>query len=62
MTEIDDALQLLWRNNVTAEKVNLGLGFYGRTYTLKDPNCATHGCEFKAPGRAGPCTVGCRML
>lgn len=57
MTEIKDALQLLWRNNVTADKVNLGLGFYGRTYTLKDPNCATPGCEFSVAGRPGPCTV-----
>jgi len=56
MTEIKDALQLLWRNNVPAEKVNMGLGFYGRSYTLKDPKCDKPGCLFSGPGKAGTCT------
>lgn len=30
LTEIEDALNLLWRNAVPANQVNLGLGFYGR--------------------------------
>ncbi|OTA84778.1 glycoside hydrolase family 18 protein [Hypoxylon sp. CO27-5] len=55
MTEIKEALQLLWRNNVPAEKVNLGLAFYGRSYTLVDPSCNTPGCEFKDPGRPYRC-------
>lgn len=57
MTEIKDALQLLWRNNVPAEKVNLGLAFYGRSYTLVDPSCNIPGCEFKDPGRPFSCGV-----
>lgn len=57
MTEIKDALQLLWRNNVPADKVNLGLPFYGRTYTLADPQCAAPGCKFNGPGNPGSCTV-----
>jgi chitinase len=31
LTEIDNGLELLWRNNVNPERVNLGLGFYGRS-------------------------------
>lgn len=31
LTEIDLALQLLWRNNIDSGKINLGLGFYGRS-------------------------------
>jgi len=31
ITEIDLALQLLWRNNINPAKVNMGLGFYGRS-------------------------------
>lgn len=31
LTEIDLALQLLWRNNIDPAKVVLGLGFYGRS-------------------------------
>lgn len=30
-----------------SEKVLLGLGFYGRSFTLTDPNCNTPGCKFK---------------
>jgi chitinase len=30
MTEIKEGLNLLWRNDVPANKVQLGLAFYGR--------------------------------
>jgi chitinase len=36
LTVIKQALNLLWRNNVPANQVNLGLGFYGR-YGLSSP-------------------------
>ncbi|OAX79842.1 hypothetical protein ACJ72_05835 [Emergomyces africanus] len=45
--EISLGLDLLWRNSVPPEKVNLGLGFYGRSFTLADPSCTTPGCPFK---------------
>jgi chitinase len=56
LTEIDHALDLLWRNDVDPKKVNLGIGFYGRTYQLADPGCNTPGCLFKGGGTKGPCT------
>lgn len=31
LTEIDQAMQLLWRNNIDPSKVTMGLGFYGRS-------------------------------
>jgi chitinase len=31
LTEIDLAMQLLWRNQIDPSQVNLGLGFYGRS-------------------------------
>jgi chitinase len=46
LTEIDLALQLLWRNNIDPPKVALGLGFYGRSYTLANPLCTAPGCPF----------------
>ncbi|KAM7184016.1 glycoside hydrolase [Rhypophila sp. PSN 637] len=49
LTEIKNALNLLWRNNVPANQVNLGLGFYGRT-------CDKPGCRFEDAGRAGACS------
>lgn len=44
--------------------MSLGLAFYGRSFTLKDPTCSTPGCPFKrvkgdsesGGARAGPCT------
>ncbi|KAL5363196.1 putative class V chitinase [Aspergillus floccosus] len=56
LTEIDEALQLLWRNSIDPDHVVLGLGFYGRSFTLADPSCNTPGCVFTSGGNAGSCT------
>ncbi|MCJ1311629.1 hypothetical protein MMC25_005302 [Agyrium rufum] len=37
LTEIDQALDLLWRNNIQFDKVVLSLAFYGRSFTLANP-------------------------
>lgn len=34
----------------------LGLAFYGRSFTLKDPACNIPGCEFRSGGEPGACT------
>jgi chitinase len=31
ITEIEQSLELLWRNNIDPARVTLGLGFYGRS-------------------------------
>lgn len=60
--EISEGLDLLWRNNIDPSKVLLGLGFYGRSFTLADASCNTPGCAFdtsaySAGGAApGECT------
>ncbi|KAL5041333.1 hypothetical protein BDW71DRAFT_201451 [Aspergillus fruticulosus] len=46
MEEISDGLDLLWRNDIDPSKVLLGLGFYGRSFTLADSSCDTPGCAF----------------
>ncbi|KAL4962433.1 glycosyl hydrolases family 18-domain-containing protein [Aspergillus stella-maris] len=56
LTEINQALDLLWRNKVPARKVNMGLAFYARTFELKDKKCNKPGCEFKHGGKKGACT------
>jgi chitinase len=53
LSEIDTALSLFWRNGVDPGKINLGIGFYGRSFQLADPGCWQPGCPFKggaAPG------------
>lgn len=49
-------MQLLWRNNINPSKVTMGLGFYGRSFTLADPSCTSPGCPFSSGAPAGPCT------
>ncbi|KAL8862688.1 MAG: hypothetical protein Q9178_001186 [Gyalolechia marmorata] len=56
LTEIDLALQLLWRNDIDPGKVILGLGYYGRSFTLSDSSCSTPGCSFSGGAAAGECT------
>ncbi|TPX09628.1 uncharacterized protein E0L32_009229 [Thyridium curvatum] len=58
LTEINSGLELLWRNSINPGRVNLGLGFYGRSFTMADPSCLSAGCPFvKGTGaNAGECT------
>ncbi|KAL9594308.1 MAG: hypothetical protein Q9219_007102 [cf. Caloplaca sp. 3 TL-2023] len=56
LTEIKLALDLFWRNDVPANKLNLGLGFYGRSFQLSDPSCYKPGCNFKGGANPGACT------
>jgi chitinase len=60
MTEINGALDLLWRNDINPNKVVYGMGFYGRSFTLTDPSCSSPGCTVASGGNAGKCsnTVG----
>ncbi|GAB7324295.1 hypothetical protein MBLNU13_g08263t1 [Cladosporium sp. NU13] len=58
LTEIDGALDLLRWSKVVPEKINLGLAWYGRSFTLSERNCTTPNgiCEFSGAGMAGPCS------
>ena len=62
LTEIDMTMSLLWRNNIPPAKVVMGFGFYGRSFTLTDPSCASAGCPFSAGGSPGPCTASAGTL
>jgi GH18 family chitinase len=58
LTEIELGLDLLWRNYVSPGSVTLGLGWYGRSFTLSNPNCHTPNgvCQFSGGGIPGMCT------
>lgn len=62
LTEIKQALDLFWRNDVPAEKVSLGLGFYRRSFQLADPSCSKPGCLFKGGAAPGPVRFGLFLL
>lgn len=57
MTEIKSALDLMWRSGVDASDIVLGIGFYGRSYTMSDTTCYQPGCPFIGAGNAGSCTA-----
>ncbi|RHZ63005.1 hypothetical protein CDV55_105498 [Aspergillus turcosus] len=56
LTEIDKALELLWRNNIDSSKVVMGLAFYARAYTLADAACVEPGCMFASGANMGNCS------
>ncbi|KAK3386681.1 putative chitinase [Podospora didyma] len=62
LTEIQESLDLLWRNNINPSKVNLGIGFYGRSFTMSNPNCLSAGCPFSGGANPGPCTQSSGIL
>jgi chitinase len=53
MTDIQSALDLLWRNDIDPRKVTMGMAFYGRSFTLTDPACSTLGCRVSSGGNPG---------
>lgn len=55
LTEIKDAFDLLWRNNVDPDHVNMGLAFYARTFIASSTGCMSPGCLLDAGGPAEPC-------
>jgi chitinase len=55
-------MDLMWRNSISPSKITLGLGFYGRSFTLSDPSCTAPGCGFSAGGDPGPCTASAGTL
>ncbi|KAK5678311.1 hypothetical protein LTS10_009483 [Elasticomyces elasticus] len=62
LTEINQAMDLLWRNNIDPSKVVLGLGFYGRSFRLEDPECVEPGCPFYGDASEGNCTATSGIL
>lgn len=62
LTEIDQTMDLLWRNDIDPAKVVIGMGFYGRSFTLSNPSCSQPGCPFSAGGNPGPCSASAGTL
>ncbi|OCL06227.1 glycoside hydrolase family 18 protein, partial [Glonium stellatum] len=64
ISEIDLGLDLLWRAGVTPGKVVMGMGWYGRSFTLTDSSCNTPNgiCKFSGGANSGPCSDASGIL
>ncbi|GIJ85609.1 hypothetical protein Asppvi_004468 [Aspergillus pseudoviridinutans] len=56
LTEIKSSMELLWRVGIPPAKVVLGVGFYGRSFQLADPDRSKPGCPFGGAANPGECT------
>ncbi|KAJ6608966.1 hypothetical protein B0H10DRAFT_2066126 [Mycena sp. CBHHK59/15] len=56
LTEIDEAFKLYWRVGVDPNQMVMGLGFYGRSFTLASSDCSSPGCIWASGANAGPCS------
>lgn len=56
LTEIQDAMGLLWRNEIPSKKVIMGTAFYGRAFTGTSTSCMEPGCTFESAGNKGLCS------
>lgn len=48
--------------NIPPKKVIMGLGFYGRSFTLSHSSCATPGCPFSEAAAPGICSKKAGIL
>ncbi|KAK0543803.1 hypothetical protein OC845_005939 [Tilletia horrida] len=51
LSEIMQSVDLFARNRIPMSKITLGMGFYGRSFTMADPSCSDPGCPFSGAGR-----------
>lgn len=48
----------LWFDGLDPAKINFGMAYYGRGYTLSDPGCTSMlNCKFSGPSKAASCTI-----
>ncbi|KAJ7186093.1 glycoside hydrolase superfamily, partial [Mycena filopes] len=64
LTEMEQTMELFWRTGVPSSSVVLGIGFYGRSFTVSNPDCTEPGysCTFSGGGKPGPCTASSGTL
>jgi chitinase len=54
--DIGNDLLPLWFDGLNASKINLGIPYYGRGYTLSNTSCTDIGCPYSSTSLPGPCT------
>lgn len=62
ITDIDSCMLPLWYDGVPPFKINLGIAYYGRGFTLSDERCRDIGCPYTSGSKPGPCTGSSGLL
>lgn len=55
--EISNWTLPLWYDGVDPSKINMGLAYYGRGYTVSSVDCMEVGCEWSGTSNPAPCTA-----
>uniref|UniRef100_A0A8H7XM16 GH18 domain-containing protein n=1 Tax=Psilocybe cubensis TaxID=181762 RepID=A0A8H7XM16_PSICU len=62
LTEIMDTMQLFRNVQIDPSQMVMGIGFYGRSFTLVDGQCSSPGCAFSGGGDPGECSLNSGTL
>lgn len=62
IVDINSTMLPLWFDSVNPSKMNLGIAYYGRGYTLSNPSCQSPGCAYTGPSAPGHCTNSAGLL
>lgn len=54
--DIEKAILPVWFDSINPKKINLGLPYYGRGYTISDTSCTDIGCPYTGLSRAAQCS------
>ena len=60
--DINSTMQPLWFDSINPAKINLGIAYYGRGFTLLNESCTEIGCPYTGPNAPGPCTNSTGIL
>lgn len=62
IVDINSTMLPLWFDSVNPAKINLGIAYYGRGFTLSNTSCTDVGCSYTGPSNPGPCTDSAGVL
>lgn len=60
--DISSTMVPLWFDGVDPSKINLGIAYYGRGFTLTGSSCQSPGCSYSGPSHPGTCTGSAGIL
>lgn len=62
LIDIESTILPAWFDSLDPAKINLGLPYYARGYTVANTSCMDVGCPYSGLSRPGPCTASPGIL